>query len=318
MTPVVSIVTPFLNAEAHIGEAIASVRDQTFLEWELLLIDDGSTDRSLAMAQAAANVDNRIRLIIRDAKSNRGAGAARNAGIAAARGEFIAFLDADDLFDPDKLAEEVTLMRANPAAMMLYGPTRWWHPGEEQRDWVEDMSAQADRLHRPPTLLRDVLLLQKGEVPCTCSVLIRRSAVMAVGGFHEDFRLYEDQTLWVRLFLHYPVLVSNVARAVYRQHPSSTSAVASNSGLYSRFEPHSARKAFLEWIVGYLTASGVRSSDVERVLRRSLAAYPEHRSELRVADRAFEISKRIGGLLSRSMRSALRRVKGRVRKAFHQ
>ena len=110
-----------------------------------------------------------------------GAAAARNAGIAAARGEFIAFLDADDLFDPDKLAEEVALMRANPAAMMLYGPTRWWHPGEEHRDWVEDMSAQANRLHRPPKLLKNVLLLQRGEVPCTCSVLIRRSAIAGRG-----------------------------------------------------------------------------------------------------------------------------------------
>src|SRR5690349_10860248 len=133
---------PIFNAETYIGEAIASVRHQTLLEWELLLIDDGSTDRSEAIGQAAADTDDRIRLIIRDAKANHGAAAARNAGIAAARGEFIAFLDADDLFDPEKLAQEVTLMRANPAAMMLYGPTRWWHPGEEQRDWVEDMSAQ--------------------------------------------------------------------------------------------------------------------------------------------------------------------------------
>jgi glycosyltransferase involved in cell wall biosynthesis len=316
--PVVSIVTPFLNAEAHIGDALASVRDQTFREWELLLIDDGSTDRSRAIAQAAADIDDRIRLIICPAKSNRGAAAARNAGIAAARGEFIAFLDADDLFDPDKLAEEVSLIRTHPAAMMLYGPTRWWHPGEEQRDWVEDMSAQADRLHRPPTLLKDVLLLQKGEVPCTCGVLIRRSAIAAVGGFHEGFRLYEDQTLWVRLFLHYPVLVSNVARAVYRQHPASTSAVASSSGLYDRFEPHSARKAFLEWIVRYLSETGVHYSDVERVLRRSLAAYPEHRSELRVSDRAFEISDTIGRLLSRSVQSGLSGVKGSVRKVLHR
>ena len=142
--------------------------------------------------------------------------------------------------------------------------------------------------------------------------------MLAVGGFHEGFKLYEDQTLWVRLFLHYPVLVSNVARAVYRQHPASTSAVASNSGLYDRFDPHSARKSFLEWVAKYLSESEVRHHDVESVLRRSLAAYPEHKSQLRVSDRAFEISDRIGGLLSRSMRSALDRVKGRVRKFLYR
>jgi len=317
VAPVVSIVMPFLNAEAYIGEAIASVRDQTFLEWELLLINDGSTDRSVVIGQAAARIDDRIRLIVRDASLNRGAAAARNHGIAAARGEFIAFLDADDLFDPEKLAEEVTLMRANPEAMMVYGPTRWWHPGEERRDWVEDMSAQANRLHRPPTLLKDVLLLQRGEVPCICGVLIRRSAIAAVGGFYEGFSLYEDQTLWVRMFLHYPVLVSNVARAVYRQHPASTSAVASNAGLYDRFGPHSARKAFLEWIANYLSESEHRYPSLERVLRRNLAVYPEHRRGLRFSDRALEMAERIASSLSNSLRSAFGRMKRKLEKALH-
>lgn len=314
MAPVVSIITPFLNAEAFLGDAIASVRRQTLLDWELLLVDDGSTDGSLAIALAAADSDKRIRLIERSAESNRGAAAARNAGIAAARGNFVAFLDADDLFDADKLAEDVSLMRANPTAMMLYGPTRWWHPGEEHRDWVEDMSAQANRLHGPPKLLKEVLILQKGEVPCTCGVLIGRSAIVAVGGFHESFRLYEDQTLWVKLFLHYPVLVTNVARAVYRQHPASTSAAASSSGLYDRFGPHSSRKAFLEWIMQYLSCSAFHYPDVERALRRSLAAYPEHASRLRASDRAFEMSDRTAAIISRSVRPAIRRLKGGIRR----
>jgi glycosyltransferase involved in cell wall biosynthesis len=314
LRPVVSIITPLFNAESYIGEAIASARGQTLRDWELLLVDDGSTDGGPAIARAAAAIDSRIRLI-ESSEFNRGAAVARNAGIAAAAGEFIAFLDADDLFDADKLAEEVSLMRANPAAMMLYGPTRWWHPGEEHRDWVEDMSAQADTLHKPPELLIDVLLLQKGEVPCTCSVLIRRSAIAVVGGFHESFRLYEDQTLWVRLFLHYPVLVSNVARTVYRQHRASTSAAASNSGLYDRFDLHPARKAFLEWTAQYVSQSGVRYPDVERVLRRGLRAYTGYGNRQRISDRAFDIYDRISALLSRALRAAWRRLKGRLPKA---
>jgi glycosyltransferase involved in cell wall biosynthesis len=316
--PTVSIITPFLNADAFISEAIASVRSQTFQDWELLLIDDGSTDGSVAIAKAAAAVDDRVRLVDHPANAKRGAAAARNAGLAIATGSFIAFLDADDLFNADKLEGEIALMEANPAAMMVYGPTRWWHPGEEHRDWVENMSAQANTLHQPPGLLADVLLLQKGEVPCTCGVLIRQNAIAAVGGFHEDFALYEDQTLWVKLFLRYPVVVSDVTRAVYRQHRSSVSAAASRSGKYDRFEPHSTRKAFLGWVADHVAASGLRYPEVERAIRVAFAAFPEHRNMLRVSDRARLISGRIRHISARSLRLAycwtVRHVKSGIRK----
>jgi glycosyltransferase involved in cell wall biosynthesis len=316
--PVVSIITPFLNAEVHIGEAIASVRSQTFGDWELLLIDDGSTDASVAIAQAAAAVDHRVRLVDRSADTKRGAAAARNAGLAIATGHFIAFLDADDIFEADKLDGEIALMDANPTAMMVYGPTRWWHPGEEHRDWVENMAVQANTLHQPPRLLSDILLLQKGEVPCTCSVLIRHSAIAAVGGFHEDFVLYEDQTLWAKLFLRYPVFVSDVTRSVYRQHPSSVSAAASRSGKYDRFEPHCARKAFLGWIADHLTASGLRYPEVERAIRIAFAAFPEHRNMLRASDRARLIAERIRPLPKSAFRWALQHVRRRIGKAPSQ
>ena len=229
---VVSIITPFLNAGAHLAEAIASVRSQTFRDRELLLVDDGSTDGSVAIAEAAAAFDGRVELVGRPAGARCGAAAARNRGLAVARGSFIAFLDADDLFLPDKLAAEIALLEAHPAAAVTYGPTRWWHPGEEHRDWTENMAAQAGALRLPPRLLSDILLLQKGEVPCTCGVLVRREAIVEVGGFHEDFDLYEDQVLWAKLFLRYPAIVSDVPVAVYRQHPSSVSAAAARSGDY--------------------------------------------------------------------------------------
>lgn len=312
--PVVSIITPFLNAEAYIGEAIASVRSQTFEDWELLLVDDGSTDDSLAIAAAAAALDDRVMLVDRPEDTKRGAAAARNAGLAIARGNFIAFLDADDLFNDDKLDEEIALMVANPSAMMIYGPTRWWYPGEEHRDWMENMRAQANKLHHPPRLLIDVLLLQKGEVPCTCAVLIRRSAVAAVGGFHEDFALYEDQTLWAKLFLHYPVFVSDKTRSIYRQHPSSVSAAAARSGKYDRFTPHSARAAFLAWVSQSLPATGTRYPEVERAIRVAFAAFPEHRHMLRASDRARLIAEKIRPLPGSACRWALQHVRRRIGK----
>jgi glycosyltransferase involved in cell wall biosynthesis len=316
--PIVSIITPYLNSEAHIGEAIASVRSQTFKDWELLLINDGSTDGSIAIAVAAAAVDERVKLVDRPVGAKRGAAAARNAGLSIATGDFIAFLDADDLFEADKLGIEIALFQAYPTAMMAYGPTRWWHPGEEHRDWVEDMTAQANTLHQPPRLLSDILLLQKGEVPCTCGVLIRRSAIAAVGGFHEDFILYEDQTLWAKLFLRFPVVVSDENRAVYRQHLSSVSASASQSGEYRRSGPHRARMAFLRWVADHIAASDLRYPEVERAVRIAFAAYPEHRNMLRASDRALIIIDRFRAVTVGSLRSTYHRVRRYVERRIRK
>ncbi len=300
---VISVITPFLNAEAHIGEAIASVRSQTFGPWELLLIDDGSIDGSVAIAAAAAAAEHRVKLVIRPASAKRGAAAARNAGLAIATGDFIAFLDADDLFKPDKLAADIALLEANPTAMMTYGPTRWWHPDDEHRDWVEKMTTEANRLQQPPGLLCDILLLQRGEVPCTCSVMIRREAIAAVGGFHEDFNLYEDQTLWAKILLRYPAIVSDVPRAVYRQHEASVSAAASRTGDYDRFEPHGSRAAFIRWIADHVAASGLRYPEVERAIRIAFAAFPEHRDMVRPLDRIWSIADKWRWAIARASRS---------------
>lgn len=106
--PAVSVVTPVWNAEETLAETVASLVAQTRGDWEMLLVDDGSTDGSRALAAQLAAEEPRIRLL--GWPDNRGAAAARNAGIRAARGRFIAFLDADDLWRPQKLAAQIGYM----------------------------------------------------------------------------------------------------------------------------------------------------------------------------------------------------------------
>jgi GT2 family glycosyltransferase len=298
MAPTVSVVTPFLNAEAYLAEAIESVRVQTLEDWELLLVDDGSRDGSAAIAAAAAARDPRIQLIRRPEGRLGGAAAARNLGLGRAWGEFVAFLDADDLFEPDKLRHQVETLRAQPTAAMLYGPTRWWHPGAEHRDWTEEMGRLGDRLHAPPSLLAGVLLLNRGHVPCTCAVLVRRSEVLAVKGFEERFALYEDQTLWVRLFLRYPVFVSRRCLARYRQHGASVSAEAERTGVYNRTRPHVARIAFLDWVRAHLAENGIVGSGLERALRIAAAPYDASLRAGAVLDRAQLWAEAIGRRIS--------------------
>jgi len=107
-TPVVSVITPVWNAAATLSEAVASVQAQTEPAWEMILIDDGSTDGSRALAERLAAEEPRLRVI--GFPVNRGAAAARNAGIRAARGRFIAFLDADDRWYPEKLKLQLVFM----------------------------------------------------------------------------------------------------------------------------------------------------------------------------------------------------------------
>jgi teichuronic acid biosynthesis glycosyltransferase TuaG len=114
-SPLVSVITAAYNAEVFIGQTVASVRAQTLGDWEMLVADDASTDRTAAIVEAAAAEDPRIRLI--QLERNSGVAQARNAALAAARGRFIAFLDSDDLWLPQKLERQVAFMRENEAAV---------------------------------------------------------------------------------------------------------------------------------------------------------------------------------------------------------
>ena len=280
----VSIVLPFLNAERYLEEAIASVECQTHQDWQLLLVDDGSTDASAAIARAAVGRDDRIHLFSSPPESDHGAAAARNLGIEHAEGDVVAFLDADDVYEQRRIETQVEALHRHPDAMVVYGPTCWWYPDADQRNWIEPMGKLAGRVHRPPTLLNKVVLLGRGHVPCTCSVTVRRTALDEVGGF-EPFQLYEDQTLWAKLFIRYPVYVSEYAGARYRQHEDSTSAQAQRSGEYDRTRPHAARAVFLRWVRGYVESTGLGDDSIERALRRAIAVNDGARTGLSFVDR---------------------------------
>ena len=121
MDELISIIVPVYNAERHLAETIACVRAQTCREWELLLVEDGSADGSLAEIRRCMEEtgDSRIRLICQP--SNMGAARARNRGLAEARGRYIAYLDADDLWVPEKLEKELRFLRARNAAFVFTG-----------------------------------------------------------------------------------------------------------------------------------------------------------------------------------------------------
>ncbi|HMQ29576.1 MAG TPA: glycosyltransferase family A protein [Chloroflexaceae bacterium] len=272
--PSVSAIMIFLNGERFIEEAIESVLAQTYTGWELLLVDDGSTDGSTALALAyAARHPGRIRYLEHAGHQNLGMSATRNLGIHHARGRYIAFLDADDVWLPQKLAQQVAALEAHPEAGMIYAPTEYWYswsgdPADRGRDSVPPLGLPRDVVVPAPTpLLR--FLQNRAKPPGTCSVLLRREVVAEVGGFVEAFRgMFEDQAFFAKVCLHAPIYVLGEHSARYRQHPGSHCHITERASGYE-----AAEERYLRWLAGYVERYAGRKGEEWRELRRLLGPY---------------------------------------------
>lgn len=311
--PQVSVVTIFLNAERFLAEAIESIRAQTYSNWELVLVDDGSTDGSSAIAQAyAARYPERIQYRPHPGHENRGMSASRNLGIRATTGPLIAFLDADDVWLPRRLEAQVDLMGALPTVDMVYGPTRVWYSWtgrdvDRERDRVHPLGLPLEQPIDPPTALQNFLETGGHTLPGTCSPLVRRSAVEAVGGFEEDFRgSYEDQVFLAKMTTHHRVAVTDECLDLYRQHPNSHCAVALRNGEYAPDEPHPAGKRYLSWLTSYLQDCGIEDPALRAALQKELWPY-RHPRRYRLYRRAQQVVGRARHLLREAVPKPSRR-----------
>lgn len=272
--PLVSVVIIFFNAEKFLREAIESVLAQSYKSWELLLVDDGSTDGSSRIASHySERHHNRIRRLQHPRGENRGMCASRNLGIQCAAGKYLAFLDADDVWLPNKLQEQVAILEAHPEAGMLYGRTLYWRSwnsdsSRRSRDFVPALGVPSGKVQPPPGLLPK-FLRGSASVPCTCSILVRTSVACQVGGFEESFAgrrtLYEDQAFYSKVCLETPILAFDRCWDRYRQHRDSSVAIASRTLLET-----TARRHFLEWLQEYLIAKRVKDAAVWQALRREM------------------------------------------------
>lgn len=303
----VSVVTPFLNAGRFIQESIESVLAQDYDRWELLLIDDGSTDDSTSIALKYARAHpGRIHYLTHDRRRNCGASASRNLGARHAQGEYLAFLDADDIYLPHKLRDQVPLLDAHPDVAMLYAATEYWyswtgHPDDAGRDWVwRKYGAPPDVVVVPPRMLT-TFLRDGGTVPCMGSVLVRRTAVEHVGGWEPSFRyIYTDQVFHAKLCLEFPILIADACWDKYRQHEDSSCRVVSRAG-----ESDAALLRYLEWLEGYLTQKSVRDPDLWRALRKALRPF-RHPLLHRVERKARRYGARLREVKGRTIRRMLR------------
>jgi glycosyltransferase involved in cell wall biosynthesis len=218
--PPISVIIPCFNCEMYVVASVRSVYAQRWPRIEVIVVDDGSTDRSAELVRA--NFPD-VRLI---QQPNQGVAAARNNGLAHATGEWIAFLDADDIWLENKLAMQWALLQGNPGARMGYAAWHVWQSDapEPAGELLEQLRADAtvsDRTLPPGTSgwIYPALLLDC--VVWTSTVLVHRSVFDEVGVFDTGLRIGEDYDLWLRASRVTKILRVPDKLALYRTHPAS-------------------------------------------------------------------------------------------------
>jgi glycosyltransferase involved in cell wall biosynthesis len=264
----ISVIIPFLNMRRFLPEAVESVRRQTREDWELILVDDGSDDGGTDFALEAAGRDShRVRVLLPNSPCTHGASAARNRGLRVARGEHIAFLDADDIWLDDKLERQAAILEQTPEAAMTFARVRYFFDNpEEGSGWDQPFVPLEDRVYSPPELT--VAFLHDTNIyPCPTATLIRRSALIEIGGFEERFReVRTDLAVWAKLSLRFPIRADSGFVARYRQHGQSSVA-----RMFADPEAHRRNETgFWTWLLDYLDPlpAGVRRGPEELVCRR--------------------------------------------------
>ncbi|MGH7045560.1 MAG: glycosyltransferase [Stellaceae bacterium] len=212
--PLVSILVPAYNAAPYLAETLESALDQTFRSFEIIVVDDGSTDTTRAVAEAY-----RSRGVVVLGQSHSGAAAARNRALRIARGRLIALLDSDDLWEPDCLATLVGFLDSNPEVSIAFCDSRFF--GESK---FAGRSYQEVYPPSPPITFAKVA----GHVSHIClDAILRREVFDRIGMFDEQLRAVEDFDLWLRA-LHAGCRFEPIARVLvrYRRHAESVSARA--------------------------------------------------------------------------------------------
>jgi glycosyltransferase involved in cell wall biosynthesis len=257
--PAISIVMPCYNAAAHLPASVGSVLAQTFSDWELIAVDDGSRDDTLAWLRT--RTDARIRPLT---QPNRGVSAARNAGLATARGRLVAFLDADDTWRADFLEKMQAALEARPDAVLAYcGWQNLGLPGGRGEPFIPPDYETPDKVET---------LFGGCRWPIHAA-LVRREAVLAANGFDPALKNAEDYALWLQVATAAPIVRVPEVMAFYHFHGDSQ-ASGNHAGAALQF--WLAQRRFMATHPAFSAALGsarIRTLTAGELLKRGYARY---------------------------------------------
>ncbi|MEL7245187.1 MAG: glycosyltransferase [Cyanobacteria bacterium J06643_5] len=205
----ISVVVPVFNGAKTIKETVDSISNQTFKDIEIIIINDGSTDTTVEVIKTIS--DSRIKVF---SYSNAGLSASRNRGISQAKGEYISFIDADDLWTPDKLESQWQALQKNPQAAVAYS---WTDYIDESSKFIKPgrrIKVNGDAFSK----LLVTNFLENGSNP-----LIKKTAFEKVGGFDESLSAAEDKDMWLRLAVNYEFVCVEKPQILYRTSTTSMS-----------------------------------------------------------------------------------------------
>ena len=207
--PKVSVVIPAYNAMSFLPKTLNSVLSQTFQDYEIIIVNDGSSDKINEWAKQIS--DSRVRLI---SQENQGQSAARNTGLNLARGEYIAFLDSDDLWEPTKLEKQVRVLEEFPEVGFVY-------------TWVALVDNHDKLLGKAwrGSFNGDVWakLIEGNFIACGSIPMVRRTCIDTVGSFRQLSFACEDWDMWLRIAAHYSFKAIEEILVYYRANPQSLS-----------------------------------------------------------------------------------------------
>lgn len=241
--PLVTVIVPSFNYGRFIAQTLKSVQQQTFRNFECVVVDDGSTDDTRSVVAETVGEDSRFRYVYQE---NVGMSAARNRGLREASGEYIQFLDSDDLLEKRKLELQVSFLEEHPQVDFVYGNALFFPSDEPEKRFHAMDGGDKSRIRKvsggSSELLRALLV---DNIFVICSPLLRKKLADRLGYFDEKMRTLEDWEYWLRC-TNFPVRVEYLegddALCLIRFHPNSASRnrksmLSTNVAIRSRLHP---------------------------------------------------------------------------------
>lgn len=221
--PLVSVIVPNFNGGPYIRQALDSIVSQSYKNLEIIVIDDGSTDDSVEVLTEYAAKTTEMTLVL---QQNAGVAVARNKGISVARGDYIAFLDSDDYWHPEKLSLQIDILGKEQNFGVCFSSYMLWPPGTDNN--YQNPDVMYSRRSFEPGLAVDkeftgwiYHILLRDVYVWTGTVVIRKEVLNRVGGFNNELKIGEDHDLWLRIADKYQMVKLSFPSALYRTRPNS-------------------------------------------------------------------------------------------------
>jgi glycosyltransferase involved in cell wall biosynthesis len=195
--PLVSVIIPCYNYENYLKDCIESILLQTYSNWECIIVDDGSTDNTEEVGKQLSNSDKRIQYF---SQANSGPTIARNFGLSKAKGEFIQFIDADDVIEHKKFESQLMVFEKNQTADIVYSSVKYFRANDRTKLY-DDITLEGSKPWMPNCSGKGDIMIEallKGNIMVISSPLVRKSLFEKFGAMSEDLYFNEDWELWTR------------------------------------------------------------------------------------------------------------------------